>query len=78
MVTRFASGVPKVSAPDLRFMVEWKLPRIAGHPGRTSWARAMPAIPSASVCATTAALETVPIAPPKMPGETATHWFAAA
>ena len=73
-----ASGVPKVGEPVFRFTVVRKLPNTAGEPGRSSWPSATPTMTSAIDCATAPAIDTGPVAPPRMNGTTTGHWFARA
>jgi hypothetical protein len=63
-----ASGVPKVGAPDCIEMVETKVPKITGAPGRTSCVKATPVSTSASTCDRVAAIVTGLMAPARMNG----------
>ena len=57
-------------------VLERNEPRITGHPGFTSWVRAMPVKASASCWASVAGMETGDIAPISRNGVTITGWRA--
>ena len=69
-----ASGPPKPGEPDCMSVCEMNDPITTGAPGRTSWARQMPASCSAICCESAAGIETGPIAPMRMNGVTTTIW----
>ena len=76
--TSAGSGVPNVGAPvciDIELANE---PKITGAPGRTSCTKAIPAIASANVWATTPADVEGAIAPARMNGVMIVAWLAAA
>ena len=69
-MTSSGSGVPKVGAPDCIDIELAKVPNTTGAPGRTSCAKAMPAIASARIWVSVAATITGLMAPDRMKGET--------
>ena len=70
------SGVPNVGEPDCMSMFERNDPKITGHPGRISWASAMPDSASAICCTSAAGMVTGDIAPIRMNGVSTTGWVA--
>ena len=68
--------MPKVGAPERSDIEERKLPSTTGAPGRASWLKLTPAMPSASAWASAPAVVTGPIAPPRMKGAMTMPWFA--
>ncbi len=62
--------MPKVGAPDCMEIELAKLPMMTGAPGRTSWAKAMPARASARVWVITPTGVTGAMAPDRMKGVT--------
>ena len=72
------SGVPKVGDPDCMSMLERNEPKMTGHPGRISWARAIPESASAICWTSAAGIVTGDIAPMRMNGVSTTGWAAAA
>ena len=69
-------GVPRVGAPDCMDKDAENMPQMAGAPGRMSWVRARPAVPSATACATVPTTETGDMAPDMRNGVTMTAWLA--
>ena len=55
-----------------------KVPNTTGAPGRTSWAKAMPASASAKSWAQVPATVTGDIAPARMKGDTTVAWLCRA
>ena len=73
--TSEGSGVPNVGAPDCIEMALAKVPKTTGAPGRTSWAKAMPANASARIWAQVPATVTGDMAPARMKGEITVAWL---
>ena len=71
------SGVPNVGEPDCMSMLDRNEPKITGHPGRMSCARAMPDSASAICCTRAAGIVTGDIAPMRMNGVRTTGCAAA-
>ena len=70
--------MPKVGEPERSDMLERKLPKISGAPGRSSCVIAQPTMVSASDCAMAPAVVTGPMAPPRIKGTITAAWLARA
>ena len=68
------SGVPKAGAPERMSTLEVKPPYITGTPGRTIWARTIPAIASACCWASAPASVTGDMAPARVKGVMTLTW----
>ncbi len=64
-----------MGAPDCMDMELAKVPKMTGAPGRTSWAKAMPASASARIWAQVPATVTGDMAPARMKGEMTVAWL---